>query len=222
MYEGDLVHALSVSLGQAKIQSVSHKEKEQKEEEKFNTALTETCLKLNAKCHASIKTLIKKNSLNPHLIENVNLEHFVQEIDPDIWKALCILTQPLSSKSQKVTTDVRKLRRIYSSCTLFFTINHECSFPLHTLITDIIEARGGFENLVQFLNRLGACASIETHNRYSEYRVEKRKEDRLLSGYSSDAFMMVSDDNIDFINSYAQVYQQTSWHGPQFNPNHSL
>ena len=63
-YGGDLLYSLSVSLGQSKtmqtMQNSSHKEKE------FNEVLTETCTKLNTKCHASIKGLLKKDSESPH------------------------------------------------------------------------------------------------------------------------------------------------------------
>ena len=66
------------------------------------------------------------------------------------------------------------------------------------------------------LNRLGICASSETHARYVQYRVEKRNKDGPMAGFPADSFMVVSADNLDFIHSYSRVYsgkQGCSWHG---------
>ena len=66
------------------MQSSSHREKD------FNKTLTEACTKLNAKCHASIKARIKEDAESPHLLENVDLKRFIDDIDPDLWRAVCI------------------------------------------------------------------------------------------------------------------------------------
>lgn len=66
------------------------------------------------------------------------------------------------------------------------------------------------------MNRLGACASIETLDRYVQYRVEQRLEEGPLAAHSQDSFMFISADNLDFLHSCARVYsgkQQSSWHG---------
>ena len=54
-----------------------------------------------------------------------------------------------------------------------FAIHHsQCSFPLHTFLTDAIETCGGSSRLIKLLNRLGICTSADTHARYVQYRVE--------------------------------------------------
>jgi len=65
-------------------------------------------------------------------------------------------------------------------------------------------------------NRLGACASADTHARYVQYRVEQSKQQGVMDDYPADAFNVVSIDNLDFIHSFARVYSgklQLSWHG---------
>ena len=99
---------------------------------------------------------------------------------------------------------------------MLFTINSQCSFPLHTLLADTIETCGGSNRLVRLLNRLGVCSSPETALRYRQYRVEKRVREGILTSYPSNSFMIASADNLDYIHHYARVYcgeQQSSWHG---------
>jgi len=89
-YAGDLVHALSVSLGQAWNQTLPAVEKNNSDD--FQSTLSETCLALNAKCHACIERLVKEDAANPHKINNMDIDKFINEIDPDISKAVCLLT----------------------------------------------------------------------------------------------------------------------------------
>ena len=65
---------------------------------------------------------------------------------------------------------------------------------MHTLITDAIETCGGSSRLQKLLNRLGACASIDTHSRYVQYRVQKRMEEGPMASYPSCSFMIISAD----------------------------
>ena len=77
-YGGDLVHALSVSLGQARNQTLPAVEKNNSDD--FQSTLSETCLALNAKCHACIERLVKEDAANPHKIENMDIDKFINEI----------------------------------------------------------------------------------------------------------------------------------------------
>ena len=73
---------------------------------------------------------------------------------------------------------------------MFFTINWQCSFPLHTLIADAIDIFGG-------------------------YRVEIRQREGPLSGHKLDCPVIVSADNLDYQQSYSRVYsgnQSIGWH----------
>lgn len=180
--------------------------------------LTEACLTLNSKFHACVNKMVKEDVTRPHSIEDFDIEKIISEIDPDIWKAVCLLTQPLSSRAIKSadSSHIRKTRRLFCVCTSLFTVNSKCSFPLHTLIADTIEACGGSTRLLRILNRLGVCVSADTHARYVQYRVQKCKEEGPMNPYPRNAFTIVSADNIDFIHSYARVYcgkQKSSWHG---------
>ena len=217
-FGGDLVHALNVSLGQARYQASDIPVMEKNDSVDFQATLSEACLALNAKCHVNIKRMIKEDEANPHQIEIIDVDKFITELDPDIWKAICLITQPLSPRAIKSANDmnVRNIRRFFCTCTLLFTTNPQCSFPLHTLIADAIETCGGSSRLMKLMNRLGVCASEDTHKRYIQYRVEKSMKQGPMFGYPSKAFTIASADNLDFIHSHARVYsgkQQLSWHG---------
>ena len=79
-------------------------------------------------------------------------DSFISSIDKDVWEAICTLTQTVKASS---STHSRKIRRIFITCVMLFTINRQCSFPLHTLIT---------ETLLSLI-----------HNLYSEFVVTGKK-----------------------------------------------
>ena len=166
-YGVDILHALNIALGQAR--NFSPISNACSTEEQFQKNLSETCHILNIKFHDNIKRLIQEDATSPHGIENLNIDTFIKDLDPDIWKAVCMLTEPLSFKAKKGTdhsNKVRKIRRFFSTCVLFFVTNSQCCFPIHTVLADAIETCGGSSRLQKLMNRLGACCSIDTHDRY--------------------------------------------------------
>ena len=51
------------------------------------------------------------------------------------------------------------------SCKGVLIVNNRCSTPLHTIIADIIDSQGGTSLLIQTLNKLGVCVSLDTLSR---------------------------------------------------------
>ena len=201
-YGGDLTFTLNKLLSKCR----------QEKEKPFQQTLEDVCKKLNCKIHETIDTFIREDRMHPHKIEDIIIDEWIDQFDPDVWTALQILTQPLSASSSKV----HQIRRFFCMCVLLFTTNSECSFPLHTLLTDAILTCGGSGRLVKMLNRLGACACADTLGRYVQFRVDERKNTGIMEGYPNNCFSVVSMDNIDFIQSFARVYSgklQMSWHG---------
>ena len=60
---------------------------------------------------------------------------------------------------------------------VFCATGGHCSVPLHTLLTDYIEASGGSSELITVLNRLGAVASSETLDRHIVRVSAQRKQE---------------------------------------------
>lgn len=143
-YGGDLVHALTVALAQC------HHTNTAIADSIDDTMLTQVCKGINSKLHAQVNKLITSDSLQPHQFEQFDLNAFIDDLDPTIWRAICLMTQAANNE----ITHVRKVRTVFAICQIFFTINRQCSFPLHTLITDAIDTCGGSTQLKTLLNRL--------------------------------------------------------------------
>lgn len=165
-YGGDLLHALNVSLGQSRTKN--HPEKEMDSDLQFQKTLSDVCHTLNAKCHACTQKMIKENQGLVPCIESLDIERCIDELDPDLWKAVCWITQPISSRAMTSSSGshVRKMRRFVCACALLFTTNNQCSFPLHMLIADAVETCGGSSRLLKLLNRLGICTNAIKHDLY--------------------------------------------------------
>ncbi len=201
-YGGDLLHALSASLWQ-----------QYTNQDGIKKQVKEVCTQLNLKGHTQAKKLIETDSNSPHKTEDFIIDDFINNIDKDLWEAICILTQPADTTN---ITHSRKIRRVFILRVILYTINSECSFPIHTLLVDIVVTCGGSTRVHKLLKRLGVCSSIETPARYVQHRVETRIKEGPLSKYPDDSFMIVSPDNLDYIHKYAQSFsgkQNISWHG---------
>ena len=176
---GDLDHALNVCLGQARgrIHSSDHRnEVPMVENSDLQQTLSQCCLMLNSKIHTCIDSMdfqcMTMYVVKPHSIEDVNIDEFVDNLDPDVWKAICLLTQPWTIKGTNTST-IRKVKHLLCICVLLYTTNSQCSFPLHTLLTDAIETCGGSSRLIKLFNCLGIYTSADTHARYVQYRVKR-------------------------------------------------
>ena len=159
---------------------------------------------INTKVLAQAKTFVEKDTLMQLEHTKLNFDKIISEIDPDLWESIVLLTQSASEKKKgSETHHNKKLRRLYLLCTMLFIADNRCCFPLHTLLADIVDSQGGTALLIKILNRFGVCSSIETLNRFIQYRVNQQSE---LEGLNPDGFMIISADNIDFLHSYARVF----------------
>ena len=109
----------------------------------------------------------------------------------------------------------KKIRQFYCLCTILFCTNNWCSMPVHVLLTDVIKAGGGSSECVRILNRLGAIACEETHNRLVT-RVSSKRKNEILLELTSKECRLASIDNIDVLLSNASAYAgkpSNIWHG---------
>ena len=100
-------------------------------------------------------------------------------------------------------------------CAIMFITNDRCSMPMHILMTDLVDSQGGSLVLIQVLNRLGICFSIDTLARFIQHKKSTVIQHQ-FKHLSNDAFTVVSADNLDFMHSFARVFcgnQHSSWHG---------
>ena len=139
---------------------------------------------------------------------------------PDLWETV---NTDISTNDKRGLNQTeshikeKKVRIAYVICVIMFcATGGRCSVPLHTVLTDYIEATGGSCELISVLNKLGAVASIETLERHIVRVSTMRKAGGLLKDMDQSTFTIASTDNIDFLQSHASVYagsQHRSWHG---------
>ncbi len=155
--------------------------------------------------------------------DEVDFDDLIQQVDPQLWNAACLLTRSTSELrgTSKVNDPLspayhkKSVRCLFLLCTILFCTDDRCSMPLHTLMTDTIESQGGSVVLIKILNRLGVCASADTLSRFIQYKASTFRKNK-MKYLSPDSFTVVSADNIDFMHSFARVFcgnQMSSWHG---------
>ena len=166
---------------------------------------------INKKIHDQIDQNLTSNIYN---LEDFNIDHWISTIDPELWKFMTTLVQPVKKRND--IQSQRKVQIFYCLCVLLFVCDHRCSLPLHVLLTDVIDAYSGSYELIQVFNRIGAVASVETHKRHVQHVVGQTMSKGPLSQLNLELFTIASVDNIDFSQSHAYVYsgsQARSWHG---------
>lgn len=87
---GDLLHALNVSLGTLRAKPLDQSHSDPDISDKY----VEVCHHLNKKCQRVSKpTKLCK-------IEDKNFEQCISDLDPDLWNAVCLITEPATSKAK--------------------------------------------------------------------------------------------------------------------------
>ena len=178
---------------------------------------------LNLAIHSQINSLLVQDAKTPFEYDELDIDKFIQNMNQTLWNAICILTQSTSERQglSKVTeplissNHIKKIRRFFLVCSVMFCTDYRCSFPLHTLLTDLVNSQGGSVLLIKILNRLGVCASSDTLYRHIQYKVGTNSTKQKFHN-PNDIFVVVSAENIDFMHSYACVFkgnQMSSWHG---------
>ena len=109
--------------------------------------------------YVCIQTMLRRDAIHPQNIEDTDIEKCISELDPDIWKAICLLTQPLSPKAIKKakTSHVHKMSRFFCVCTMFCITNTQCSFPLHNIILLAFQA-------ITYHNYYVTCVPLKIHH----------------------------------------------------------
>ena len=178
---------------------------------------------INSLLHTQIQSYIGRADTNAQDYDELNIDEQIAKIDPLLWSAIRCMTRSKSeirgiSKVHDPTSQihhVKKIRCFFLLCVIMFITDERCSMPMHTLMTDMVESQGGSSVLVKTLNRLGVCSSADTLARFIQHR-RSNCEKTNLKHLKSDAFTVVSADNIDFLHSFSRVFcgnHKASWHG---------
>jgi len=114
------------------------------------------------------------------------------------------------------TMNSKSMKQLYCLLTILFCTNSQCSMPLQYLLSDAILCLGGSTELVKIFNRIGAVASLDTHDRIATCAVTDRIAKGIRFELEPQTLTVVSIDNIDILQRHAMVSStesKRSWHG---------
>ena len=169
--------------------------------------------------HSHINTVLREDAIEPQDISTFTVDNAISMIDPKIWNMVVTMTRTVTEKRKNIPPNKislkRKLHCLYCTCVMFFATNTCCSFPLHVLLTDIVDSQGGSYELIRILNKFGAIASVDTHRRYVQYQVSKIQEVGVCHQLNPGVLSIVTIDNVDIAQRHAMVYnrQNRGFHG---------
>ena len=222
MYQknGDTLKALSKALGRAyqaqeseaqlrnkysSVEPCTHKS--EGKDELSDDTIMQACVSLNSRINKQIKCLIDTYHEDPLLCVSFDPEKLVQELDPLLIQCIQVLTKPTRERRQLFsqhdlldstgTMKGKSLKQLYCLSTIFFCTNNQCNMPLQYMLSDAILCLGGSTELVKILNRIGAVASLDTHNRVATCAVARRIANGIRAELTPQTFTVVSIDNID-------------------------
>ena len=90
-------------------------------------------------------------------------------------------------------TCMKQVCCLFCLCSIVFCTDDRCSIPAHTLV--------GSRQLVKILNRLLNCLAQPIR-----YKFQERDKRGLEQDYVPNGTTIISNDNVDFLHSYSQVF----------------
>ena len=170
---------------------------------------TNTFHDFNACIHSQIQYWLSRDKqTDPN---SLNIDKWISETDTKLWAMVCSLTKSKSEKRgtcsslpnvNSPTAQTKNIRRFFILCLILFCTDDRCSYPMHILLSDIIDGQGGSVLLTKVMNRVGVCSSSDSLSRFIDHT---SKNMCLLSNKPSKAesFTIVSAD--DYLHSYARI-----------------
>ena len=101
----------------------------------------------------------------------------------------------------------RTMKQLYCLLTIFFCTNSQCSMPLQYLLSDAILCLGGSTELVKIFNRIGAVASLDTHDCVATCAVTDRIAKGIRFELEPRSLTVVSIDSIDILQRHGVQYR---------------
>ena len=103
---------------------------------------------LNLAIHSQINSLLTQDANTPFEYDELDIDKCIQNMNQTLWNAICILTQCTSERQglSKVTEPltsyhIKKIRYFFLLSNVMFCTDDHCSFPLHTLVTDVVDGQ---------------------------------------------------------------------------------
>ena len=93
--------------------------------------------------------------LEPFKFDEIDINELISNTDPILWNFITIMTRNVSEnrgKSADTQSHIKKVRLYFIICMLMYCTDDRCNFPMHNLLTDVVETLGGSTTLIRILN----------------------------------------------------------------------
>ena len=191
-----------------------------------DSGIIKVCKTLNERINIQIKAILQTYQGNPLVCADFSADTFIQQLDPLLHQCIQVLTAPAREKrrlfpaehhgEQHTDGGNKTMKQLYCLSTILYCTNPQCNMPFQYLLSDALLCLGGSTELFKIFNRIGAVASLDTHDRVATCAVR----DRIAKGVGFElvpnTFTAVSIDNIDILQRHAMVSStdtKRSWHG---------
>ena len=95
---------------------------------------------LNVRACTHVTKYLHENKKSTLELVDVNIDEQIQNIDQQLWEAVCMLTRSMSERNDPSGVSDKALQFIL--CTIMFCSNEDFTIPLHNLITDVVDGQG--------------------------------------------------------------------------------
>jgi hypothetical protein len=146
-----------------------------------NVNIESACEQINKKLHKESIRIVQEDAISVFDISTFDAESFISTVGAELWQIVLKITLSDREKhvglpEQTALFHCRKLQRLYCLCFLMFCRNSAFSVPLHVLLTDVVQSYSRSTELIHTLNQFGAIASLDTHRRFVNYKVQQRED----------------------------------------------
>jgi hypothetical protein len=226
---GDILHALSKALGELKgaskrevdVRKEIHQSlhlSQSSNEDISDDQIIKVCMHVNKLINENIRKVVGMYQNDTNLYSSFTFRGFTESVDDILPKIITALTQPVKSKRKLLyntqNEELRLAKKAYCLLVLMYCTNNQCN-PLHFILTDSVLSNHGSTSLVKIFNKLGACVSLDTHNRIVNSIATERMTKGIIPQLTPNTLSIISIDNVDILQPHSMVSTLGShtWHG---------
>jgi len=108
----------------------------------------------------------------------IDFDKVIQDIDLELWSFVWRLLYGSTQENKPARTQdehTLRLRCLHIISSMLHASMPSCTYPLYTLLTDVVEAHSKSASLVKILAQFGVVAARDTHSRYKMSIINERQ-----------------------------------------------
>ena len=232
----DLVEMLHLATYDARIRDVQEKEElksddstilQHESNEIYHADILASLLNINKHAQENVEMVNSKYNSDDIIstMTSISFNSLYNEISPWLWNAVMMLTASktdikngemvtdfstkdtiLFGKGESAKLSQKKMRRLILCYMILLNIDQECTYPIPVLVTDLIRSYSGSTELIKYMNRLGFCASVDSHERYMNAVITLQSKVTPIDKLISQNPLIITVDNLDWMIRHAMIH----------------